>query len=66
MTACTVAFSSTMYIDVHSEVEASNWIKDFEYHTDTTDRITGGVQAKGKRYSMKLLDTVSTRARKQP
>ena len=51
----TKAFHATMFINVHSEEMAKQWLKEHEHQTDVTYRITRGVPIKGQKVLYKTI-----------
>ena len=46
---------ATMFINVHSEEMAKQWLKEHEHQTDVTYRITRGVPIKGQKVLYKTI-----------
>ena len=51
----TKAFHANMFINVHSEEMAKQWLKEHEHQTDVTYRITRGVPIKGQKVLYKTI-----------
>ena len=57
----TKEFCVTMFINIHSEEMAKQWLMEHEHQGDVTYRVTRGVPIKGQRCFTKPSDTANTK-----